>query len=154
VNERSQKKQRRKVRQRYSCAWEARPDPTRKWPGLSGQSMLSGWAWAGIYGPIGVTGWVWVGKNEKLLKAWLDGPTIFWPDGSGQKNVARQSRRAGPGQQFSESGFLLARPDPTRPGPVTCPGIDKGSLPNFVVGYYCRYRKFKIIFLHHNFTNI
>jgi hypothetical protein len=31
-----------------SPARPARPDPARKWPGPSGQSMLSGRAWAGI----------------------------------------------------------------------------------------------------------
>jgi hypothetical protein len=35
--------------------------------------------------------------------------------GLGQKFAARQSGRAGPGPQNTESGFSLARPDPARP---------------------------------------
>jgi hypothetical protein len=65
----------------YSWAWEARPDrpdPARKWPGPSGQSMLSGRAWAGYFGPTRVTGRAWVGKNDDLLKARPDGPTARW----------------------------------------------------------------------------
>jgi hypothetical protein len=29
---------------KYSWVWAARPDPAQKWPGPSGQSMLSGMA--------------------------------------------------------------------------------------------------------------
>jgi hypothetical protein len=61
----------------YIWAWAARPNPTQKWPGLSGQNMLSGRAWAGFSGPIGVPGRAWVGKNMNLLKARPDGPMNF-----------------------------------------------------------------------------
>jgi hypothetical protein len=58
-----------------SPARPAWPNLAQKWPGSSGQSMLSGRAWAGFFGPTRVTGRAWVAKNEDLLKAWPDGPT-------------------------------------------------------------------------------
>jgi hypothetical protein len=76
--------------------------------------MLSGRAWAGYFGPTRVMGRAWVGKNDDLLKARPDG-FLARRAGLGQKFAARQSGRARPGPQNTESGFSLARPDPARP---------------------------------------
>jgi hypothetical protein len=95
----------------------ARPGPARKWPGLTSYFGPTGRAWAEKSGPIDKIGQAWAGDLRDLGKARPDNPTIFWPNGPGlgRKNVARQSSRAGPRQQFFESGFLLARPNPARP---------------------------------------
>jgi hypothetical protein len=85
----------------------ARPDRAQKWPGPSGQRMLSGRAWAIEFSPIAKSGRAWADKISIFLKARPDGPVVFCSVGSGlgRDLVARQSGRAGPGQLFLRRAF-------------------------------------------------
>jgi hypothetical protein len=87
------------------------PGPTAR-PGPTSYFGLTGRAWAEKSGPIDMTGRAWA---SDLVKARPDGPTIYWPDEPGLGWEIRPDCRAGPRPLISESGFLLAQPDPARP---------------------------------------